>query len=241
MRQTPLDDRRHESAIRRNGAIHSTIYEIMSFFKRLLMFVLILLFIAACGLWIMGGKKNEYSTSLSIDAAPDQIFPYLVEPDRMKKWIKGLDQIEQLRPAEDPHQAVPQTSRVVSDDSGNPQQFRDEVLRYSEGKGLSIQSTNAFQIIVSVFQLEPEQGKTRLEYRVKTTNVGFGRMLAPLQSQDFRSRMESDAQRLKELVESTEPKVESVPDDDELDVAPAYKVPNFESSAAINELESSDK
>lgn len=176
----------------------------MSLPAKLLITLLIVAGVAASSLWIIGGKKNEYSTSLVIDAQPQQVFPYLTQPDLLKSWIDGLAEVSELvKPPEEklPSPAVT-TPRVFRSANGKQIRFQDEIIRFDPDKLVSVQSRNGSHVITSIYQLElKEDNKTSLTYRVKTANRGVGRFLAPLNSTNIQEQMENDARSLKELVE----------------------------------------
>jgi hypothetical protein len=190
---------------------------------RFLLFLLLLAMIAAAALWIIGGKKDEYSISLVIDAHPNQVFPYLTQPDLLKQWASGLVQVEELRPLADGSNRTIKTTRIVVDQSGKRTAFEDEVLRHSENEAVTVQSSNAAQVITAIYQLDlKDNRKTVLTHRVKVSNVGIGRLLGPLQRDDVKSQMENEARQLKELVETNEPQWEPSTADE-----PVLQVPSF--------------
>jgi uncharacterized protein YndB with AHSA1/START domain len=175
---------------------------------RITLFSLIVLGIVAGGLWIMGGKKNEFSTSLLIDAQPQQVFPYLTQPEQIKQWFAGLESVEAYVPSKpDIPTRITTTTRVITSVGGGQTTYQDQVIRFEADSLLSIQSRNANEIITWIYELEPDKGKTRLNYRVKTENRGIGRFMAPLQKTDLEPKIESDARSLKELIETNEPKL----------------------------------
>ena len=179
----------------------------MSLPTRLLIIFVIVAGIAASSLWIIGGKKNEYSTSLVIDAQPQQVFPYLTQPDHMKSWIEGLTEVSELvKPPEKDLPAPPvTTARVMRTEGGKQIRYQDEIIRFDPHKLVSVQSRNPSQVVTAIYQLEAkEDDKTSLTYKVKTKNRGIGRLLAPLNTPDIQLQMEQDARRLKELVEKNE-------------------------------------
>jgi uncharacterized protein YndB with AHSA1/START domain len=178
----------------------------MSFSTRLLIFVVIFIAIGGASLWILGGKKTDYSTSVTINATPQQIFPYLTQPELLTEWVNGLEQVEPLIPNEDENlpSSASTTTRVIELD-GKRLRFEDEVMRFEQDKLLSIRSSNHLTMVTAIFELAAvDRFSTELNYRVRSTNLGIGRFLAPFQKTDQQSRIADEALRLKKLVEQSE-------------------------------------
>lgn len=186
---------------------------------RFFLFLSIFVIVVVSGIWIWGGKKHEYVAKLLIDRQPQQVFSYLTQPDSLMQWVSGLKSVEELSPAKGAASRAEKTQRVVKETSGNQTHFQDQVIRFEQDELLTVQSTNGTEIITSIFQLEPTAGKTQLTYRVKIEYVGFGRLLAPFQKHELESKIETEAIKLKKLVEQNEPKLESP--------QPIYQNPNF--------------
>ncbi len=187
--------------------------------SKIVLWILLIAAIATSALWIMGGKRNEYSSALVIDADPPTVFSFLVEPEKLKGWVKGLSRVEQIEPNEEINGilVVNTQSRTVVVD-GKATLFEDEVLRFGEDTNLTVKSTNSKIALTSIFKLEPQDNRTLLTYRVKTLNRGIGRLLAPLSKDETQSRIDEELRRLKELVESdsSESTLTDFPDGDDL-------------------------
>jgi len=179
----------------------------MSAIAKILLSSLLVVAIVGAALWIMGGKQSEYSTALSIDAPPEAIFPYLTQPEHLKRWTSGLSEVEELLPAPKidglATSRAPLTSRVVSLADGKQTRFSDQVIRYEENVSISVQSTNDQQVLTGIYQLEPRDGQTFVSYRIKSASCGIGRFMAPLLGNDFQNRIDGDIRQLKTLVESS--------------------------------------
>ena len=172
----------------------------MSGIVKFLLFLVIAMGITVGCLWFLGGKKQEYSTVVSINASIDQVYPYLTEPERMKKWKSELVEIRLLQDG-----PVELGSKSVStlQFNGTTKVFNDEVIRFQENEVFTVRSQAPDVIFSSIFKLENESGKTGLSYQVKLTNRGLNRLMAPLQDSDLRQQqMVRDALALKKIVES---------------------------------------
>ncbi len=188
----------------------------MSLPGKLLLLLVIGALVSGAGLWITGGKKGEYSTSLVIDAHPSQVFPYLTDSERIQSWMSDLEQIEKLIPPQDADGLpVPSTitSRVVVNENGKKTIYRDEVIRFTKDTMFSVQSSNDAEVITFIFILEPHNElKTKLDYRIKKSNIGMGRIFAPLQKSDWQARIEDEVRRLKKLIEDNEVPLQVAPE-----------------------------
>ena len=155
----------------------------MSGIVKFLLFLVIAMGITVGCLWFLGGKKQEYSTVVSINASIDQVYPYLTEPERMKKWKSELVEIRLLQDG-----PVELGSKSVStlQFNGTTKVFNDEVIRFQENEVFTVRSQAPDVIFSSIFKLENESGKTGLSYQVKLTNRGLNRLMAPLQDSDLR-------------------------------------------------------
>ena len=175
----------------------------MSNASKFIMWFLIIAGVTTSGLWIAGGKNNEYSTALEIDDAPDMVFSFLTEPKKLKTWVTGLLEVGQFEPNKgnsgDPSSYI-KTPRVVMED-GKEVRFEDEVIRFEQDKAISIRSSNSSIVLTSIFQLEPQEDKTQLNYRVTAVNCGIGRLLAPMQKSSIQTQIESDIRKLKSVIE----------------------------------------
>lgn len=198
----------------------------MSRLTRFLLFLVVTTLVATAGLWILGGKKTDFSTSISIAAHPSQIFPYLTQPEQLKQWMTGLEQVDEILPIPKGEYApVADTHRTLVDPSGRLSQFRDTVIRFTPDELISVQSTNSLIVLTSIFQLEikaPRQ--TSITYQVKSMPVGLGRLLAPLRTSDLQKQIVDDVRRLKELVEREQPEWPS----DAAESAASFQVPGFD-------------
>ena len=198
----------------------------MSRLTRFLLFLVVATLVAVTGLWILGGKKTEFSTRVSIAAHPSQIFPYLTQPEKLKQWLTGLEQVDEILPIpKGEYSAVPDTHRTVVDSTGRKTQFQDNVIRFTPDELISVQSSCSTVVLTSIFQLELKASQQTLTtYQVKSMPIGIGRLLAPLKTSDVQKQIVDDARRLKELVEREQP----VGKGGSAEGAVSFQVPGFE-------------
>jgi len=178
----------------------------MFILQRLFSTLLVLLLIAAAALWIMGGKKKENQTSLEFDATPDQIWPYLTEPNGIGQWFSGLVSIDPIvAPPEDPNAAPrPPVRRLLQALDGTQTQYEDEILRFVPQQILALKSRSAGDTLTWVYQLDPMvEGRTNVTLRVVKSASGIERFMAPLSDDTSLMQVEVDIRKLKEVVEGT--------------------------------------
>lgn len=175
----------------------------MSYFARILFWILIIASVAISSLWVIGGKVHEYSTSLTINASPESIFPYLTEPERIKAWSEGLLEVGKMESNIDDNGYSRRilSERVVSN-QGSEQVFVDEVLRFDENKTLSVQSTSSSVVNTTILSLKSDGDGTKVSYRFKTAHRGLDRFAAPFRDDAQQQRIDRELRNLKNAVES---------------------------------------
>jgi len=180
----------------------------MSLSSKIVLWILIIASVAISALWLAGGKKPEFTSAIKIDASPENVFPSLIEPEKLKSWMSGISHVEKLEPkkVDSRGMSAPVFTLRVVNHQGKEQRFQDEVIRFEENKELTVQSSNANQVITSIFKLEPDAQGTQLSYRVTVSFRGMGRILAPLQSNTHynQGQIDTDVRVLKERIESRE-------------------------------------
>jgi uncharacterized membrane protein len=174
----------------------------MSNFAKFMMLMFIGLILAVVCLWFIGGKKQEYTTTVSINAAPEVVFSYLTDVDLMKKWIPGLVAVEPL--SDVPFQ-VGSKSRTIIEENGERVEYEEEILRFQVNETLSVCARNANEISTSIYKLDGDQGKTNLTYKIKSTPSGLNRMLAPFLDDQTQQKIDDNALKLKRLIEKEAP------------------------------------
>jgi hypothetical protein len=206
----------------------------MSPLSRILLFMSIAVVVVVAGLWISGGKKEEYSAKIEISAKPSQIFPYFIEPEKIKGWMSGLEEIDVPVPPKEDYASPPELIRTVVDPDGKRIRYNDLVIRYSQNEILTVQSSATGTTQTSILQLEPIDSKTtKFSYFVKVTHNGVSRLIAPLQTSKLQDRVNADVQKLKGLVEKNEPEL---PDEPETTQQPEQSGSDAEKKAPSNSV-----
>lgn len=175
----------------------------MSVPAKLVLWISIITAVVAIGLWLVGGKKQEYSAAIQIEASPDVVFAYLTEAEKHKSWITGLAHVERLESNSDENGDPKRitTTRVISL-NGKKSRFEDEVIRFEPDESLTVRSSNNDQAITSIYSLRPRDSQTYFTYRVIKLNRGIKRLLSPLSRDKTQNQVDDDVRKLKQLVES---------------------------------------
>jgi len=174
----------------------------MGWAKRVVLAFLAILLLLAAGLWAAGlrsgAAKNEIV--LEINKPPADVFPWLLEPEKLKQWITGMTEMTQLTPG-------PMTVGTKS---------RDVVVMGSETTVMNVEITAlepnrllAAHIDTELFsddiryELSDLNGKTRLAYSgVVNYKHWFAKLLEPVITPAAQKKLAEDTARLKALVQS---------------------------------------
>lgn len=224
----------------------------MTFMTKFVIAICTLCVFAAVSAWIMGGETGKYSTSISIDASPGDVFIYLTESEKIAQWadvvrVDSFNEDESIS-----------RHRVTRNEDASETIWEDSLLRYSPGEhefedhAISIQSIDGGNVNTYFFQLTMNDlNGTNIEYRVTQSARGLDRFFFPFRQDTTKSRITSEITKLKSLVESevepVDPSEIPVPaeesetsegdtvagDDTESNNATATKLPNVTSEPEL--------
>jgi len=168
--------------------------------------------LAIGGLWLAGMRPGHghVVAEIVIERPAPQVFLWLTDDERVKKWIGGLTEIRQVS-APAGGSEVGKKFKLVEYYNGQRADMEMEITKYEKDRAISI-------LVVSVgdpnngfsetgdYTLTEENGKTRLRFVVQTQYTGFVlRLLEPLITPKAKEKLEEDFRRMKELAEA-EPK-----------------------------------
>lgn len=199
----------------------------MSNIARFFMFFVILLVIACGVMWFIGGKKQEFSTEVSIDAPANRIFRYLVDPQLLKEWSNEIVQIETID--DDVLDAGQRNeegalTELVVDRQGQQVVMRQEIIKLELDKMVSLQRSNDFMVSTAIFRLTENSPETVVSYRIKETHIGLRRITGFFLGNDRQDVIQDEIRQLKQLIESNlEKDLGALP---EILLRPAPGVPN---------------
>ena len=126
----------------------------MSNLSKFLLLLFIGLVLAAVCIWFIGGKKQEFDTTATLNVQPSQVFPYVVDPELKKKWMTGLVEHEVI----DSSKIDELTQlRTVLEANGQTIDFDDLVIRFTENEIITIKSRSKPMMLTSFFQAERDR------------------------------------------------------------------------------------
>jgi uncharacterized protein YndB with AHSA1/START domain len=141
--------------------------------------------------------------SVEIEAAPEVVWDWLVEPDRLVQWVGGLRRFE---PLGDGVPGPGMRSQQHLHLGGRDWVLASEIVRWDPPNELEAHSEQKGFRIGQAYRLERIDGRTQLECRVRTELKGLvGRLLEGVVSGRAQHKLEHDLDRLKRLAESSAP------------------------------------
>jgi uncharacterized protein YndB with AHSA1/START domain len=138
--------------------------------------------------------------SIEINASPQRVFPYLVEPARLKLWVGGF---VESRPVGSSTPGVGTKSIDIVRDNGREIAMETEIHRYEPPHRLEVGIRGPGLTAVSDYRLEGSD-TTILTHRQDAHFRGVIKLLAPFLGRAGRRRMREDLARLKAAVEASD-------------------------------------
>jgi uncharacterized protein YndB with AHSA1/START domain len=138
----------------------------------------------------------SFSHTVEIPRAPAEVFPWLLEEDKVPRWTGSLERYEQVG-------ALGTGSRVrqVLEVSGRTIDVDMEITGYEPPSGARTRfATNGIEV-VSSYALEAAGGGTRLTQSIEANPSGFtARMLVPVVQPRLEEKLTQDLERLRETL-----------------------------------------
>ncbi len=119
----------------------------------------------------------RYDASIEIDAPPEAIFPFLVEPDRLKRWVGGFVEAHGLT---DGPTGPGSKSIDVIREGKREMRFETEVTAYEPPLGLSVAIKDSGMEAMSHYRLDRRGSCTRAGHVQEVRYRGFLRLMGPL-------------------------------------------------------------
>jgi len=141
----------------------------------------------------------SFSHTISVPKAPGEVFPWLLEEDKVPQWTTRLQAYEVLGGG-----AIGHGTRIrqVLTVSGQPLDVEIEVVRYEPpGYAESRFSTNGMDVDTTYALREADGGGTELTQTLEGTANGFkARLLMPVVQPKLEAKLKEDLERLRELL-----------------------------------------
>ena len=136
---------------------------------------------------------------VEIDAPPATVFLWLVDPDRLSRWISGFVGSEPIGSGE---VRVGSRSRDIIEAEGRRIEVETEIVELRLGERLAVSITSSTHDQDDSYDLDARDGATDLTYRSDMRLRGLTRLLSPLVASQLRARAEKDLATLKRAVEA---------------------------------------
>jgi uncharacterized protein YndB with AHSA1/START domain len=140
----------------------------------------------------------SFSHTVAIPRSPAEVFPWLLEEDRVPRWTGHLERYERLD-----HGPLGTGSKVrqVLDVSGRRIDVELEVTRYEPPAAAQTRfSTNGIDV-VSDYRLEPDGAGTRLTQSVEAKPASLSaRLLVPVVQPRLERKLTEDLEQLVQVL-----------------------------------------
>jgi uncharacterized protein YndB with AHSA1/START domain len=142
---------------------------------------------------------TRITTAVDIAASPREVFPWLIEPDRLARWIGGFVSSEAM--TDGPPRAGSR-SRDVLEDKGRRLVIETEITEFVADRRLGVHIRWDTGESDDRYDLEPVGSGSRLTYVSDVRLKGPMRLLSRAISPQLRARAERDLASLRDLVEA---------------------------------------
>jgi uncharacterized protein YndB with AHSA1/START domain len=136
----------------------------------------------------------RFSHTVEIARPPEDVFPWLLEEDKVPRWTSHLETYKAL----DGSLGTGSRVRQVLEVSGRRIDVELEITAYDPPRGAeTVFSTNGIEV-VNAYALEPSGGGTRLTQSVDAKPSGLtARMLVPVVQPRLEEKLTQDLERLR--------------------------------------------
>lgn len=139
----------------------------------------------------------EHKTSIHLDCTPAQVFSFLVDPHNLLLWQSDLIRSEMLT-----EESLGIGSRFHEVRRMGPREIeiRGEISEFEPNRCLATRTETKPEARVR-YELEPEDGGTRLRYAFSLRTAGLMRLMEPIISSSIRKGTEADLAKLQRILE----------------------------------------
>jgi uncharacterized protein YndB with AHSA1/START domain len=172
----------------------------MKWILRILAGLLAIIVIGVLGLLAWGQRKDAgaFSGSIEINRSPEQVWPWLKEPEKLKAWVGWLVEV---RPDADGRGRI----WVMEDRNNNNtlMEIQSAALKEDAPRLLVVSSSAKEGFAGTItYTLTPTATGTRLEQRSEFRfSIWLAKVFEPLITMSARKKMIEDLARLKSLAE----------------------------------------
>jgi len=168
-----------------------------------------LVVLGTAALWLYGlrAEAGHSAGEVIIDRPPAQVFRWLTNDEKLKKWIGGLSEIRQVAAPPEGGE-IGRKFRMTESYQGQGVRMESVVTKFEQDRAISISvssvddPSNGFTETAD-YTLSDLEGRTRLRLEGKATYIGFvPRLLEPMITPKATEKLAEDLARLKKLAES---------------------------------------
>jgi len=168
-----------------------------------------LVVLGTVALWLYGFRSEAGHSvgEIVIDRPPAQVFRWLTDDGRLKKWIGGLSEIHEVTPRPSGGE-LGRKFRMTESYQGQSVQMEAVVTKFEQDRAISISVTSVADpdsgfTETADYTLTELGGKTRLRLDGKAKYTGFVvRLLEPMITPKATEKLREDLARMKSLVEA---------------------------------------
>ena len=137
----------------------------------------------------------RFEHTVEIPRPPEEVFPWLLEQDKVPRWTGHLERYEQL----DGSLGTGSRVRQVLEISGRTIDVELEITRYDPPRGAETRfETNGIKVVTE-YALQGNGAGTRLTQSLEAKAGGLGaRMLLPVVQPRLEQKLTEDLERLRE-------------------------------------------
>ncbi len=174
----------------------------MDWAKRVVLAFLAIVLLLAVGLRAAGMRSGAGANEIvvEINKPPSDVFPWLLEPEKLKQWITGMTEMTQLTPGP---AAVGTKSRDVIVMGSETTVMNVEITALEPDRLLAARIDAELFTDDVRYELSAQNGKTRLAYSAVTGyKHWFAKLLEPVITYAAQKKLVEDTAKLKALVQS---------------------------------------
>ncbi len=141
----------------------------------------------------------SYSASTEIARPPEVVFPYLTDPELLRRWLGGFRSSRSLSgDGEEPRVGARSIDTIV--EGGREMEMETEILRYEPPRELDVRITGPDLHAVSAYRLSGAE-TTTVTHTQEMRLGGLARLLTPFLRGTMEKRLREDLARLKAAAE----------------------------------------
>ncbi len=147
----------------------------------------------------------KLSFTVEIESSPEEVFRWLKDPEKAKKWMTSVSETEMLSGTPN---TVGSTFREVIEDTNGKTEMHGVVTGYQENELISFHLSGQYNTVDVEFRLEKNGERTRITQNAEVCFRSFMKILSVFLGPAFKKGITVQSQeefaRLKELCEAKE-------------------------------------